>query len=199
MAAIAYIHSQAERKEPAMLRHLDTTYTETELLQGCKEGNRLMQEKFYQKYHGKMLSVCMRYTKERDTALDMMNRGFLRVFQKINSYQATGSLEGWIRVIIVHAVADYFREKGKPPVVYPEYLPEEKETPVLQADRLTKEDLQKALYQLPETQRLVFNLFAVEGYAHKEIAQLLQMNDNTVRWAYAEAKKKLQQLLSHSL
>jgi RNA polymerase sigma factor (sigma-70 family) len=199
MAAIAYIQKEADPPPTAMLRHLDTNYTEAALLQGCKDGSRLMQEKFYQKFHGKMLAVCLRYTKDREVALDIMNRGFLRVFNKINSYQATGSLEGWIRVIIVHAVADYFREKAQPPVVYPEQLPEDKEVMLPQDARMTREILQQALYQLPESQRLVFNLFAVEGYAHKEIAGLLKMNENTVRWNYAEAKKRLQQLLTHSL
>jgi RNA polymerase sigma factor (sigma-70 family) len=195
MGLLAYIHPDGEDQNKSASQPLKTVISEAELLQGCREGNRLMQEKLYQHFYGKMLPVCLRYTHDRDTALDIMNRGFLRVFQKIHSYQATGSLEGWIRVIIVHAVTDYFRYEKKRPVELPENLPETGEAPT----GLSAGELRKVLYQLPEKQRLVFTLFAVDGYLHREIARMLDMNENTVRWTYTEAKKKLQELLHHLL
>jgi RNA polymerase sigma factor (sigma-70 family) len=197
MAAKAYIYSQEQPNQLAMIRHLDNT--ETELLEGCKRSDRLMQEKFYKHFHGTMLAVCLRYTKDRETALDIMNRGFLRVFKKIGDYKPTGSLEGWIRVIMIHAIADYFRQKKTLPVVFSGELPEDRQVFIQESQHFTKEELQKAIYQLAENQRLVFNLFAIEGYPHKEIAGLLNMNENTVRWVYGEAKKKLQQILTHLL
>jgi RNA polymerase sigma-70 factor, ECF subfamily len=195
MAAIAYIHSKPD--QPAMIRYLGDT--EKELLEKCVTKDRQAQETFYRKYQGKMLAVCMRYTRDRETALDIMNRGFLRIFNKIAQYQPTGSLEGWMRVIMIHAIADYFKQQKKDLVQYTGELPKEGAAVTLPSDRFTKEILQQALQQLPETQRCVFNLFAIDGYPHKEIANMLALNENTVRWLYAEAKKRLQQTLTHLL
>jgi RNA polymerase sigma-70 factor (ECF subfamily) len=171
---------------------------EKEIIEGCKQKNRHWQEMLYRRFHGKMLAICLRYINDRGTALDIMNRGFLRVFNKIDQYQPTGSLEAWIKVIIVHGITDYFKQQRKIQITYTEQLPEENETWIEQPDQFFKEDLLQALNKLPEAQRVVFNLFAIEGYTHKEIAAITCANENTVRWAYAEAKKKLKKILTHS-
>jgi RNA polymerase sigma-70 factor, ECF subfamily len=197
MPTAAIIYTQSKPEHPAMIRQIGES--EEQLLAGCVQKDRQAQERFYRKYHGKMLAVCLRYTRDRETALDMMNRGFLRVFNKIDQYRRTGSLEGWIKVIMVHAIADYFRQQKKEQVAFTGDLPESEQPFTIPADGFAKETLQKALQQLPETQRCVFNLFAIDGYRHKEIADMLELNENTIRWLFAEAKKKLQQILTHSL
>ncbi|MBL7727628.1 MAG: sigma-70 family RNA polymerase sigma factor [Dinghuibacter sp.] len=177
-----------------MIRYM--SYTEDQMLEGCRLGQRSAQEQFYRHFQGKMLALCLRYTRDRETALDIMNRGFLRVFSKINSFQQTGSLEGWVRKIMVHAVADYFRAQNKTRITITGTISEKDESVVMPADRFARETLLQALEQLSDVQKLVFNLYAIEGYSHKEIGELAGMNDNTVRWVYAEAKKKLQQYLT---
>lgn len=196
---VTAIQPKIPHEEPAMVKRHDPFDTDQALLEGCCRNDRNAQEQFYRKYHGGMLALCLRYTRNRSTALDIMNRGFLRVFSKINEYRPTGSLTAWIKVIMVHAIADYFREHNKLPVQYTGLAPKD-ETLFVEPDKeFTKELLQKALEQLTDTQRLVFNLFAIEGYPHREIAALCRMNENTVRWVYAEAKKKLKQILTHLL
>jgi len=160
------------------------------ILDGCRQNDRLCQEKLYYQYFDRMLGMIRRYTTDRDQGIDILNNGFLRAFQKIGQYQHNGSFEGWLRRIIVHAVADYFRNMGQIRELPVAEVPED--IIHINADnRLEYKDLLQALEKLPPTTRIVINLFIIEGYSHKEIASLLQISTGTSKWHVAEGKKLL--------
>ncbi len=165
------------------------------ILEGCRRNDRLSQEKLYNMFFDRQLSVIRRYTSDRDKAVDILNNGFLRAFKKIGDYSHTGSFEGWLRRIIIHAIADYFRStqaQMKEQIVgeIPEYS--------LYTDdnnQLEYKELLLVLQQLPPTTRVVINLFIIEGYAHKEIASLLNISTGTSKWHVAEGKRILKEQL----
>lgn len=139
------------------------------------------------------MAMIRRYTNDRDKAIDILNNGFLRAFRKIGDYHQTGSFEGWLRRIMVHAIADYFRnaqETAKERSVgdLPEYSLYSND-----ANQLEYKELLLALHQLPPATRVVINLFIIEGYAHKEIATLLNISTGTSKWHVAEGKRILKE------
>jgi RNA polymerase sigma-70 factor (ECF subfamily) len=175
---------------------LTAAYSDEELISGCSENNPRAQERLYAKYYGKMLSVCMRYSRNREDAVELLNTGFLKVFLNIKSYQAKGSFEGWIRRIVVNTVLEEFRKT----VNYREvmHFPETMGDGEIKADALEHlyaEDLVQIISCLPPSSRMVFNLFVVEGYSHKEIAEMLKISEGTSKWHVSFAKEKLKKLL----
>jgi RNA polymerase sigma-70 factor (ECF subfamily) len=172
------------------------TYTEAELIAGCLQNDRLWQERMYRQYFATLLSTCLRYTDDRDLALQMLNDGMLRVFNKIHLFQATGSLEGWMRRIVFRAVADHFRKHRHDIrfIEMPEY-----DQPAIKAESeelLLAEDLLKLIQQLPESTRRVFLKFAVDGYSHREIAQEFKISEGTSKWHVSQAREFLQKALA---
>jgi RNA polymerase sigma-70 factor (ECF subfamily) len=164
-------------------------------LAGCRINDRLCQEKLYYLFFDRMLAVIRRYTSDRDKATDILNNGFLRAFTKIGQYQQTGSFEGWLRRIMVHAVADYFRNgSGQTKEQMPGELPGD--LAITDSNALEYKDLLLVLQQLPPTTRIVINLFIIEGYSHKEIAELLQISTGTTKWHVAEGKRLLQRYIA---
>lgn len=167
--------------------------SDSQLMDGCRRQHRLAQRYLYQRYYSKMLGVCMRYTSHRDEAEDVLNRAFLKIFQNINDYQEQGSLHGWMATITLRTAIDFVRSKIK----YREVMDFENEKDIslnAQAiDDLYAEDLFKLIQKLPPNTRTVFSLNAVEGYTHKEIAEMLEININTSKWHLAEAKKQLRE------
>lgn len=137
--------------------------------------------------------MIRRYTSDRDKAVDILNNGFLRAFRKIGDYSHTGSFEGWLRRIMIHAIADYFR--GSQGQIKEHSVGEIPEHSLYTADnnQLEYKELLMALQLLPPTTRVVINLFIIEGYAHKEIAALLNISTGTSKWHVAEGKKILKE------
>lgn len=161
------------------------------MLEGCRRNDRLSQERLYYLFFDSMLSMIRRYTADRDQAIDILNNGFLRAFRKIGDYRHSGSFEGWLRRIMVHAVADYFRHgqgqtKEQPTAEIPEHILHANDP-----DQLGYKDLLLALQRLPPVTRVVINLFIIEGYSHKEIAALLHISTGTSKWHVAEGKRIL--------
>ena len=138
----------------------------------------------------------MRYTSHRDEAEDVLNRAFLKIFQKINEYEEQGSLSGWMATITLRTAIDYVRSKTK----YREVMDFEndREVPLdaVAIDNLYAADLFKLIQKLPSTSRTVFSLNAVEGYTHKEISEMLGININTSKWHLAESKKQLRKWIT---
>lgn len=141
-----------------------------------------------------MLKMCMRYTQNREDAMIIVNNGFLRVFKKIDQFQAKGSLEGWIRRIVYHSVSDYFRKREKDLkfLVFEEY---DKEIHGTVLDKLYADDIISIIDEIPPASGEVFRLFAIEGYTHKEIAEIKGISIGTSKWHLSEARKKLQKLI----
>ena len=151
----------------------------------------------YRNYYGAMMSLCLRYTKNESDALDVLNTGFLKVFQNIQRYDSgKGSLYTWIRTVVVRCCLDFIKQKEK------EEAHREIEEAVdiqTEADAISQLEAAQLLHlvrQLTPSTQAVFNLYVIEGYNHKEIGQLLTISEGTSKWHLSEARKKLQQMIT---
>ena len=142
-----------------------------------------------------MFAVCFRYAKDRDNALDMLQEGFIKVYNHIGNFTHTGSLEGWVRRIMVNTAINHLRKNRHHSNVddYAEFIPSQKVSVV---EKLSAEDIMALVRKLPTGYRTVFNMFAVEGFSHREIAESLGIKESTSRTQYLKAKKALQEMLT---
>jgi len=173
-------------------------YTEQELVDGCANNDRRAQEALYRLFFPEMLCMCRRYTRDEDTAIEIVNNGFLRVFKKIHTFAFKGSLEGWIRRLVYHSMADYYRSNAR----YLHFLVfEERDEAVPERGHETfyEEDILRAVCTLPPVSQEVFRLYAIEGYSHAEIAEHLGISEGTSKWHLSTARQKLRELLSQYL
>jgi len=171
-------------------------YSDAELVQGCKQNERKYQELLYRKYAKKMYGICLSYAADRAMAQDILQDGFIKVFKKIDSFREQGSLEGWIRRIITNTALDYMRQKSRTF----EFIDENREVEEQQLDntileKINSDGLLKIIQQLPHGARTVFNLYAVEGYTHKEIADKLEITEGTSKSQFKRARKLLKELI----
>jgi RNA polymerase sigma-70 factor (ECF subfamily) len=169
-------------------------HTERELVEGCIKNDRYAQEMLYRKYFGTMMRMVMRFTQDNEEAMEIINNGFLRVFKKLHTFSFNGSLEGWIRRLVFHSVSDYFKKHSK--AVYFLDL-EDRDAPQRDSalDNLYLEDVMKLVDLLPDASKEVFYLYAVEGYNHREIAEMLGISAGTSKWHLSNARTKLKQLI----
>lgn len=169
--------------------------TERELVKGCLGGDRRCQEGLYDRYARRMYAVCLRYARHELEAQDLMQEGFIRVFDKLKDFRLEGSLEGWVRRIMVHTAINHYRRKSFHLERFGlERLPDSPvESDAL--DQLGQEEILSLVASLPDGYRMVFNLFAIEGYDHSEIAELLGCGESTSRSQLAKARRLLQQKL----
>lgn len=177
-----------------------------EIIEGCMNGDRKSQQKMYEIFYGKMLGVCMRYTKEREDALDVLQDGFVKVFTNIKLFENTGSIEGWIRKIMVNTAIDFYR-KNKKLLTFAnsEYVEENAED--IKEDENTEEEylsispheIMEAVQQLTPAYKTVFNMYVMDGYTHKEIAEQLGINEGTSKSNFAKAKMNLKKALAKKL
>ncbi len=173
------------------------TYTEKELIDGCLNNNRRAQEALYKQYFPKMMSMCLKHTRDREKSLEIINDGFFKVFTKIHLYKHNGSFEGWIRRIIYHSIVDFYRSsQSKKSYVAPDELIYESINEKV-SSTLAVEDLYALIGQLPKASQDVFLLFAVEGYKHDEIASILGISSGTSKWHLSNARKLLKELLNN--
>jgi RNA polymerase sigma factor (sigma-70 family) len=159
------------------------------LISECVKGNAKAQKLLFEKFAPKMMSVCLRYFRDVEEAEDALQDGFIKVFNKLPDFKMEGSLEGWIRRVIVNTSLDTLRKnKHYKNDVQLDDVDFKIANIDSAMDKLMAEDLMKLIHRLPEGYRLVFNLFAIEGYSHKEIADLLEINENTSKSQYSRAK-----------
>lgn len=171
--------------------------SETELIQGCIRNDRKCQEHLYKHYFHTMMSMCMRYTRDEDKALQILNDGFLKVFQKIGTFRSEGSFEGWMRRLIYHTMADHFK-KEKSYVRFIQLEPvEDRQVAAVQSDALEFADLIRLLDHIPERSAEVFRLFAIEGYSHEEIGVKMNISEGTSKWHLSHARERLRSILVH--
>jgi RNA polymerase sigma factor (sigma-70 family) len=182
-----------------MQNNLYTTQSPDALLvEGCRQQHRLAQGCLYQRYYGRLLGICMRYTGSRPEAEDVLNRAFLKIFQSIGEYSEQGSLHGWMATIALRTAIDFVRSQVKMRQVFRLGEPPEMPHDDGILEKLEAEDIYRLIQQLPPDQRAVFSMNVVEGYTHREIAELLGINENTSKWRLAEAKRELRErLMAH--
>lgn len=179
-----------------MFLKVNKSVSEEELIAGCKKGNSKAQRHVYEKYASKMLGICLRYVRDELEAEDIMIKGFTRVFKKIDQYSGMGSFEGWIRRIVVNEALGYLRKNKNM------YLEVEIEKAAYEPDyqlidnSLEAEELVNMINELPMGYRSVFNLYAIEGYSHKEIAEQLEISENTSKSQLSRARTILQKKLA---
>ena len=169
--------------------------TETDLINGCIEGSRRMQEILYQRFASKMYGVCLRYAGTAQDAEDILQEGFIKIFKKIGSFRSEGSFEGWLRRIFVNTAIEHFRRKRylQPVGEKEENTIEGKYLSVL--DDMAEKDVLALVQQLSPGYRTVFNMYVVEGYTHKEIADMLEISEGTSKSQLSRAKVILQDLV----
>jgi len=167
-----------------------------EIIAGCRKGERKAQEQLYKNYYEAMVSLCMRYTKNEQDAVEVLNNGFLKVFINIHRYEpGKASLYTWIRTIVINSCLDFLKLKEKK-IVHDELI--EAEVVHIDAEAINKMKTTELLYfirQLAAATKAVFNLYVMEGYNHKEIAQMLGISEGTSKWHLSEARKNLKQMI----
>ncbi len=178
-----------------MLR-INKSITEEELIADCRKGKASAQRSIYDRLAPKMLGVCLRYIKDREEAEHVMIGGIVKVFEKLDQFKGEGSFEGWVRRIVVNDCLMYIRKNRN--MSLETDIDSVVESPNFGAidDFLQAEDLMKLIDELPIGYRTVFNLYAIEGYNHAEIAKMLGINENTSKSQLSRARKWLQSRLS---
>ncbi len=170
--------------------------TEQAILAGCLKNDPVAQRELYNRYSPKMLSVCYRFAQSREDAEDMLQEGFIKVFTQIQTFQNKGAFEGWIRRIIVHTCINFLKKYKKfsenIDLAYAGYLQVKEETipSIMQAKQVVE-----CIRLLPIGYKTVLNLYAIEGYNHKEIAEMLDIEESTSRSQYTRAKAMLEGIL----
>jgi len=178
---------------------LEHKYTTDELVKRCKADERKSQELLYKQFASKMLGVCMRYATDRMEAEDMLQNGFIRVFQKISDYRGDGSFEGWVRRIMVHSSIEYYRKHHKMlQVVDIESAANEPSANAVAAANLDAKDLMILIQQLSPGYRMVFNLYAIEGYSHKEIGEIMGISEGASKSQLSRARTILKEQITRS-
>ncbi|WKZ60572.1 MAG: sigma-70 family RNA polymerase sigma factor [Cyclobacteriaceae bacterium] len=168
---------------------------EDELINGCKARNRDAQRSLYDQYSSKMYALCYRYVKDSMEAEDVLVTAFTKIFERIDQFKGEGSFEGWIRRVIVNEALTYLRRNRSM------YLETDLEAadrePDYQniSDHLEAEELMQMIQELPSGYRIVFNMYAIDGYSHKEIADQLGISENTSKSQLSRARTYLQKML----
>jgi len=166
---------------------------EEKLIAGCKKNESWARKKLYELYAPTMLGICVRYLNDIEDAKDIMHEGFIRVFTKIDSYSATGSLGGWMRRIFITTALEFLRNSRS---LYSLDILDYEETienyEISAVENLSAEEILECISELPKGYQLVFNLYAIEGYSHAEIAKMLNVKEGTSRSQFAHAKQLLQ-------
>jgi RNA polymerase sigma factor (sigma-70 family) len=169
---------------------------EDELIKGCVRRERSAQKRLYETYSSKMYGLCCRYVKDSMEAEDVLVTAFTKIFDRIEQYKGEGSFEGWIRRVIVNESLTYLR-RNRSMYIETELEAADREPDYqLISDHLEAEDLLNMIQELPAGYRIVFNLYAIDGYSHKEIADQLNISENTSKSQLSRARVFLQKILA---
>lgn len=165
---------------------------EKELITQCLENKAKAQKQLYKMFASKMYGVCLLYARRRSEAEDLLQEGFIKVFQNLSAFNFMGSLEGWIRKIIITTAINYYRKDMR----YDDAVNIENENSALSEInfvqlKLTQDDIVKFIQQLPPSKRMIFNMYVFEGYSHKEIAEVLNITESTSKAQLAKARQIL--------
>jgi len=169
--------------------------TDQELREGCVLNDRLAQAYLYRRFFGRLMGVAMRYAGDREAATEVLNTAFFKIFNSLGQYNDTGSFLSWMISIVVHTAIDQQRKS----TTYRRHLERIiDDSPAVEYDcliQLEVDDLLRLIQQLPPATRMVFSLFVIDGYKHREIAEMLGIDEGTSKWHLSAARKELQQLV----
>jgi len=169
---------------------------EQSLISACLENDAVAQRELYNRYSPKMLSICFRFAYNKEDAEDMLQEGFIKIFTQIHTFQNKGSFEGWMRKIIVHTCINFLKKYKKfndnVDINYAsaEFIKEETLPSIMQGKQVVE-----CIRKLPLGYRTVLNLYAIEGYSHKEIGEMLDIQESTSRSQFTRAKVMLENIL----
>jgi RNA polymerase sigma factor (sigma-70 family) len=172
------------------------------IIRGCIENKRKSQQQLFELFYGKMFAICRRYHKDPDDAQEVLQLGFIKVFEKLDAFDYTGSFEGWMRRIFANTAIDVFRKNKKNPLLTEsddEFI-HETETVLEDEEDLELTEIKaslarEAIEELSPAYKAVFNLYVIEEYTHKEIAEILGVSEGTSKSNLAKAKQNLQKIL----
>ena len=164
-------------------------FSEEEILKQCLKGDRVFQKILYDRYAGKMLAVCCRYADRREGAEDVLQEGFITVFEKLKQFRGEGSLEGWVRRIMINKSIEHYRKASRMFTIT--NIEDESNQFISSEDivsNISSKELLELVQELPPGYRMVFNLFAFEGMKHKEIAEQLGISEGTSKSNLSDAR-----------
>ncbi len=167
----------------------------TNVIEQCIAGRRSSQELLYNFYAPKMFGICLRYAKDYHAAEDILQEGFIKVFNHLDRFRGEGSFEGWIKRVFVNTAIEHYRKASNQQSITELSDDANRAVGEVASSFLAKEDLLHLVQQLPLGYRTVFNLYAIEGYSHKEIAKMLQISEGTSKSQLARARNTLQKML----
>jgi RNA polymerase sigma-70 factor, ECF subfamily len=189
-----------------MYKNVEKEVTLKTIVEGCIRNERKHQEQLFKLLYGKMIVVALRYTSDRDSAEEIVQEGFIKVFEKLNMYDFKGSFEGWVRRIVANTAIDMLRKSKKMPLLaeddsrFSESIENPMEEKELEAALIMKGEIAlKAVQKLSPAYRTVFNLYVLEDYSHKEIAEMLGISEGTSKSNLAKAKMNLQRIIENEL
>lgn len=171
--------------------------SDPDIIEGCVRHNRKAQQMLYDKYSRFLLGICIRYADDKAEAQDILQESFLKIFFSIKDFSGTGSFAGWLRKVAVNTAITHYHKnlKYRYHIEIEEYVSVETGTSSFEESYFSSEELYIVLNELPAGYRMVFNLYAVEGYKHKEIAEMLGIDTNTSKSQYSRAKAALRDKL----
>jgi RNA polymerase sigma factor (sigma-70 family) len=173
------------------------SYSEQEIIAGCRKKSRTIQEHLYRTYYSMYLKVCARYAKNMQDAEQLLNDGFLKIFTQIDNFKNAGSFEGWMRRIMVNTCLDFLRSSAfkEEMIMHVNAVPPEESNIAVSNEAIEGMDfkeLVKVIQSLPAMTRTVFNMFVFEGFNHKEISTQLEISEGTSHWHVHQARNMLQ-------
>lgn len=169
---------------------------EQEFIQACIRKERWAQQKLYEDHYSQLMAVCLRYAKDQSEALDILHEGFIKAFRNIHKYQPGTSIKAWLRRIMVNTSIDYYRKmvRRRTEDIEEVYDMEGYDPGII--DKLSSEEILALVQTLSPSYRVVFNMYIVEGYSHKEIAEELGITESTSRSNLVKARNKMKELMS---
>ena len=166
-------------------------------IRGCLKNDRKSQEALYQRYYPALMAICIRYVRDNNDAVEVLNDAFLKVFRQLKQYDPEkASLYTWMRKIVINTALDSLRRQSV--IRLREMLPGEEEEPGIDNEALSKlsgDELLNMIRKLPITTRLVFTLYGIDGFSHREIASMLGISEGTSRWHLSDARRQLKLIL----
>ncbi len=173
-------------------------YTELQIIQGCVKGERKFQQLLYNMFSSKMFGVCLRYSNEYNSAQDLLQEGFVKVYRNIEKFRNEGSFEGWVRRIFVNTAIEHFRKHVNMYALHDSEVKTYEYYDGNALEGLKHEDILKMIQKLSHGYRTVFNLYVIEGYSHKEIGDMMGISEGTSKSQLARARYLLQKMIMES-